>query len=198
MGRPEQVFYTLDLPPRSPIALQASLLDSYLQAIYALRQEPLTLVGHSAGGVVARTWLVRTPTVPVNALITIASPHLGTPLADIAKLATNTPMATLGNNMGLDKWLEDAENFYDDLRPEKPGKFLYWLNHQPHPAIRYVSVVRDNQPRPDQYDFTVPRNSQNMNNVFALYGHSEVVSVKGTHFPDIEDGFALAVILSRQ
>jgi pimeloyl-ACP methyl ester carboxylesterase len=197
-ARPEQVFYTLSLPSGSPILLQASLLDSYLQSIYAQRQEPLTLVGHSAGGVVARSWLVRTATVPVDALITIATPHLGTPLADVAKQAAQTPMATFANHAGFSQWLEKAENLYSDLSPETPGKFLYWLNHQPHPFIRYVSIVRDNEPRPDRYDFTVPTYSQDMNNVFALRGASEVFSVKGSHFPSVYDGFALAEILSRQ
>lgn len=193
----QQVFYTVDLPSRAPIALQASLLDSHLQTIYAQRQEPLTLVGHSAGGVVARQWLVRQPNVPVDTLITIASPHLGTPLANLAKLASNSPMGVMADPMGFGRWFEDAENVYRDLRREKPGKFLYWLNHQPHPVLRYVSIVRDNEPRPDRFDFAVPRYSQNMNNVFALYGRSEVIPVQGDHFTSVKDGYVLGKLLAR-
>ncbi|OQW97596.1 MAG: hypothetical protein BWK73_54090, partial [Thiothrix lacustris] len=57
--KPERMVYTLELPPRAPILQQAQWLNLYLQQIYAQRQEPLTLVGHSAGGLVARGWLVQ-------------------------------------------------------------------------------------------------------------------------------------------
>jgi pimeloyl-ACP methyl ester carboxylesterase len=195
-GRPERVFYTLELPSRAPIMLQARILDTYLQRIYALRQEPLTLVGYSAGGLVARGWLVSLHSVPVDTLVTIATPNVGTPTADMACLANGTPMAMFaGEMMGLGKWTNDADDMYRDLRTEKPGRFLYWLNHQPHPAIRYVSIVRDNQMRPDKYDYVVPEYSQNMNNVFALRGQSEYWKVDGSHFLGSPDGYALAAAL---
>ena len=193
----ENVFYTVDLPSRAPVALQASLLDTHLQQIYQHRQEPLVLVGHSADGVVARHWLVTTPSVPVDTLITIATPHLGSLLANIAERTTDSMLGTMADKTGLGKWTKDAENVYRDLRREKPGRFLYWLNHQPHPPLRYVSIVRDNQPRPDQFDVAVPRYSQNMNNVFALHGVSEVVAVKGEHFTGVADGYALARLLAQ-
>lgn len=195
--RPAKVFYTLDLPPRAPVMLQAQMLDAYLQRIYAERQEPLTLVGHSAGGLVARGWLTRFASVPVDTLVTVASPHVGTLAADMACLANDTPMGMLASETGFGKWMDDAEDLYRDLRREQPGHFLYWLNHQPHPAIRYASVVRDNEPRPDRFDFFVPRYSQNMNNVYALHGRSEVWPVSGDHFMGITDGQVLASILAK-
>lgn len=196
-GKPERIFYTVELPPRAPIMLQAYLLNLHLQQIYAGRQEPLTLVGHSAGGLVARNWLVGSHSVPVDMLVTVATPHLGTPSADIACLATNTPMGFFAEAMGFGKWSSDADDLYHDMRTEEPGRFIYWLNHQPHPAIRYVSVVRDNQMRPDKFDFIVPTYSQNMNNVYALRGSSEYWTVEGSHFLGIPDGYRLAMILSR-
>lgn len=196
--RPENVFYTVDLPSRAPILLQAQALNAHLQRIYAERKEPLTLVGHSAGGLVARAWLVRFATVPVNTLVTIATPNTGTPVADMACLANSTPMGQFASEMGLGKWADDAEVLYHDLRTEQPGRFVYWLNHQPHPAIRYVSIVRDSQPRPDRYDFFVPDFSQDMNRVYALAGHSEVWPVEGEHFLNVRDGHALAAILARK
>lgn len=196
-GKPENEFYTVTLPSRAPMLLQANLLNIYLQTIYAQRQEPLILVGHSSGGVVARAWLVRWATVPVSSLITIATPHLGSPLADIADQVIGTPMGDFIKALGFDKWGKDSEYFYSDLRREEPGRFLYWLNHQPHPAINYISIVRDNQPRPDRYDFFVPIGSQNMNNVFALRGHSAVLEVESEHFTSLRDGYTLANILSR-
>ncbi len=196
MGKAENELYTVTLPSRAPMLFQANLLNVFLQTIYARRQEPLILVGHSSGGVVARAWLVRWASVPVSSLITIAAPHLGSPLADVADKVIGTPMGEFIKALGFDKWGKDSEYFYADLRREEPGRFLYWLNHQPHPAINYISIVRDNQPRPDQYDFFVPIHSQDMNNVFALRGHSAVFQVEGEHFTGPRDGYALANILS--
>lgn len=199
VGKPERIFYTLELPSRAPIMVQARLLDTYLSRIYALRQEPLSLVGHSAGGLVARGWLVGFRSVPVESLVTLATPHVGTPTADMACLANDTPMAMFaGEMLGLGRWTDDADDMYRDLRTEKPGRFLYWLNHQPHPAIRYASIVREQQMRPDKYDYVVPDYSQNMNNVYALRGQSEYWEVEGGHSLGVADGYALAMVLSRQ
>ncbi|HPY40144.1 MAG TPA: hypothetical protein PLM98_06465, partial [Thiolinea sp.] len=85
--RPEKVLYTLELPTQLSITQQAAVLNQYLQAISLKRKEPLTLVGHSAGGLVGRYWLVVNHTVPVNTLITIATPHTGTPWADLTEAA---------------------------------------------------------------------------------------------------------------
>ncbi|MEB4593495.1 alpha/beta fold hydrolase [Candidatus Thiothrix sp. Deng01] len=197
-GKPERIFYTVELPSHAPIMAQARMLDAYLQRIYALRQEPLTLVGHSAGGLVARAWLVAVRSVPVETLVTIATPNIGTPTADMACLANDTPLSMFaGAIMGMGQWVDGTDDLYRDLRTEKPGRFLYWLNHQPHPPIRYVSIVRDNQLRPDRYDFVVPETSQDMNKVFALRGQSEYWAVKGSHFLGVPDGYALAMALSR-
>ena len=62
---------------------------------------------------------------------------------------------------------------------------------------RCVSIVRDDQPRPDQFDVAVPRYSQNMNNVFALHGVSEVVAVTGEHFIGGLIRYALAWLLAQ-
>ena len=196
--RPEKIFYTVDLPARAPVMFQAQVLNTHLQRIYAERQEPLMLVGHSAGGLAARSWLVRFASVPVDTLVTIATPHLGTPAADMACFANDTPMGMMASEIGFGKWMDDAEDLYRDMRKEKPGRFLYWLNHQQHPAIRYVSIVRSSQWRPDRLDYFVPEASQDMNKVFALAGRSEVWPVKGAHFLSYKDGRALAAILARQ
>jgi len=195
--RPERVFFTVDLPSTAPIQFQGQLLQMYLSKIYAQRQEPLTLVGHSAGGVVARYVLLLPGTAPVQTLVTIASPHLGTPLADASKLMTETPAGDMADEMGFSKWASDSENIYRELSEEKPMNFLFMLNHQSYPPIRYVSLVRDNQPRPDRYDFFVPTYSQNMNNIYGLRQQSEVWPVEGGHSLGIPDGYALAAVLDR-
>ncbi|MFZ1388957.1 MAG: alpha/beta fold hydrolase [Thiolinea sp.] len=193
--RPKKILYTLELPNQLSIVHQAAVLDQYLQAIALKRKEPLTLVGHSAGGLVGRYWLVNHQTVRVHTLITIATPHTGTPWADISESAVNTPLAEFVAGMGID--LANAKRLYSELREERPGTFLYWLNHQAHPAIRYVSIVRKSK-RPDSVDFVVPAHSQNMDRVFALNGHTETVFSEGRHFLNANDGYRIAKILSNK
>ncbi|PVV26443.1 MAG: hypothetical protein B6D74_01315, partial [gamma proteobacterium symbiont of Ctena orbiculata] len=76
---PGNKFYSVELPSMDAVGLQAELLRGML-ALVAQRHpdEPIILVGHSAGGVVARMALVRGGVKNQKALITIASPHLGT------------------------------------------------------------------------------------------------------------------------
>lgn len=191
--RPKKVLYTLELPNQLSITQQAVVLDQYLQLLAAQRKEPLSLVGHSAGGLVGRYWLVTLNTVPVNTLITIATPHTGTPWADLSEVAIHTPLADLAAGMGID--LPRSRQLYAELREERPGTFLYWLNHQAHPAIRYVSIVR-NSKRPESSDFVVPAHSQNMHNVFALNGRTELMFSEGQHVLNVNDGYRIAKILT--
>ncbi len=195
-ARSGNVFYTLDLPSAAAVSVQGRVLNQYLQAIYAQREEPLILVGHSAGGVVARYWLVAFNTLPVTTLITIATPHLGTPLAGLSDLLVDTPLAEMASRLGM-KPLLDSKALYTDLREEKPGNFLYWLNHQSHPVLRYVSVVRSSE-RPEAFDFVVPASSQDMNNVFTLHQHSEVWRSDDPHFLGVKDGYLLSRIMASQ
>ena len=100
--RPNKVFYTVDLVTEAKIADQASILQDYLAEIYGRRAESLTLVGHSAGGVVARHWLVALNKVPVDTLVSIASPHLGTPLAGLSSVLAESPdIVNLAQALGL-------------------------------------------------------------------------------------------------
>ena len=194
--RPVNVFYTLMLPHSAPIELQSQWLDKYLQRIAALRRESLILVGHSAGGVVARHWLVTRNSVPVTTLVTIASPHLGTPLADLSAVVAETPLGKMATDMGFGALTQTPRALYEELRTEEPGRYLYWLNHQPHPPLRYVSIVRANElDRPDNSDFFVPPYSQDMNGVWALRGHVDVRPTQGAHLVNAKDGYVLATLL---
>lgn len=62
-----------------------SYLPSVLSALQALERtagrEPVTLIGHSSGGLVARALLRRIETRRIRQLITLATPHHGTELA---------------------------------------------------------------------------------------------------------------------
>lgn len=194
--RPKKVFYTVDLVTEATIAEQARTLQAYLAEIHQRRNEPLTLAGHSAGGVVARHWLVTANKVPVETLITIASPHLGTPLASLSSALTESEdIVSLAEAFGLGS-LTQARGLYRDLREEQPGTYLFWLNRQVHPAIRYVSVVRSSQ-QVDTSDVVVPVPSQDMNNVYTLRNRVERWDTEQGHFLSADDGYLLDWVMSQ-
>lgn len=182
-----RVFYTVDLPYDATIEQQAMVLGVYLHHLYTQRQEPFILVGHSVGGIVARAYITMKNTQPVHTLITIATPHLGTPVAKISKIAAKSPLNIASRLIGAKNWRQSVALF-SDIREESQtrGGYLYWLNHLPHPAIHYISIVRDNKSF-KKFDFIVPPFSQNMNNVWALRGQSIVITSKGTHFINHRD-----------
>ena len=94
-------FYTLDLPTEAPIGRQANVLAFYIAHLESQHpSEPIILVGHSAGGVVARLELVRSRRNSLQTLITIASPHLGTRVAELGSTIANSPLGWVTPMMG--------------------------------------------------------------------------------------------------
>jgi pimeloyl-ACP methyl ester carboxylesterase len=191
-------FYTVDLPSMAPIGVQADLLGRMLGAISQRHAgESIILIGHSAGGVVARMALVTGRVQQPKALITIASPHLGTLRAVEALDETDDPFPVsvvkeffAGELYGV---VRDSWEVLLDLTPEQPGNLLFWLNRQQHPDIAYVSVVR---PGPiGAGDELVPAFSQDMNNVAALKDRSRVVTTPVSHALQPMDGKIVAEIL---
>lgn len=182
------VFYTVELPWTASIDQQAQFLSRYLAKIYADRHQEISLVGHSNGGLVARYTLLSQLNIPINALISIATPHLGSPLAQLANLAHKTPLNELSQFAGS-TLLDDSNRLFKQLRPEKPHNFLYWLNHQTHPNIPYLSIIRNNTTLlPHKFDYIVPPYSQNMNKVFALRNKSATFSINKNHSLSSIDG----------
>ncbi len=191
----DNVFYTLNLPSTTNLQTQEGILEQYLLHLYLQRLEPITLLGHSAGGLIARLYLLNPNRVPINGLITIASPHLGTPVAHAAYLAGNSPIGMMASMVGGGT-LQDSRGLFSDLKEEKSNKFLYWMNHQHYPDIHYASIIRQNQSiSPKKFDFVVPAKSQNMNNVWGLKGRSGVVLSKSNHALSVKDGMITAKIL---
>ena len=191
-------FFTVDLPSKAPIDVQTNILGQYLDHLYAIRDEPIIFIGHSAGGIVARSYIIRPGHVPALALITIGTPHLGTRTANLALLAGNSPLGMMLDMAGQDD-ITDSRGLYADLKKAEPNTFLYWLNRQIHPKIPYVSVIRINKSKktPSKYDFIVPSNSQDMNNVWALRGQSMIYLTQESHFLSDKDGLFLTDILKR-
>jgi triacylglycerol lipase len=135
--------YTVTLPSEAPLMMQHRYLEQYLDVIRNLYpHESLLLVGHSAGGVLGRLYMVTHPDKPVGVLITIASPHLGTESAEIGVMAGDSPLGWLAPLIGGSK-LNRSQNLYYELVRERPGSLLFWLNRQERPSSIDVSIVRN-------------------------------------------------------
>ena len=193
--------YVVDLPADAPVIVQS---DLFLAMLHTIRQrqpgEPLIIVGHSAGGVVARMALVRGGSANVTALITIASPHVGTTRAEQALDITDEsgPFGIIKSVFGGSGYdtLRHSRGLLFDLTRPYPGNLLYWLNSQKHPDISYYSVVRLN-PVGFAGDELVPGFSQDMNNVPALHGSSHVITTPAGHTLVPQDANTLINILNK-
>lgn len=196
----ENGLYQVELPSLAPMLLQADLLQAMLQQVARWHpNEPITLVGHSAGGVVARIALVRGAVPRAKALITIATPHLGTARAVQALDSTDVPYPfCLVQNFfsgGKTRLLRQSRGALIDLVPAQPGSLLFWLNSQPHPSIHYHSILRAGPV--GLGDELVPVFSQDMNRVPALQEKSTVTVVSSGHALNVQDGVVLAKLLDQ-
>jgi len=189
-GHLERNLYTVTLPSEAPLAAQAQWLDFYLRQLQKRHpKNSLILVGHSAGGVVARLVMVVSG-IPVQGLITIASPHLGTDKAEWGSMLSNSPFSWFAPFFGLDT-LNRSKGLYWDLVREHPASLLFWLNRQSHPSAFYASIVRVDG------DKWVPAYSQDMNDVPALRGLAMTVTSEGTHSLQVADGPVLISLLDK-
>ncbi len=181
--------YTVTLPSEAPLSSQAQWLDVYLRTLQQRHPDSsLIIVGHSAGGVVARLVMVAGK-IPVQGLISIASPHLGTNKAELGAEISNSPAGWITPMLGLGT-INRSQGLYRDLIRERPYTLLFWLNRQPHPQTSYISVIRTG-------DNWVAPYSQDMNNVVALKGLSETVVTVGKHSLNPSDGPLLVTLLSK-
>ena len=185
----QRYLYTVTLPSEASLPIQAQWLDNYLT--YLQNQHPnniIFLVGHSAGGVVARLVTVYSQ-LPIKGLLTIASPHLGTKAAEFGAWLSDTPFSWFAPFAGLNT-INRSENLYWDLVREHPTTPLFALNRRPHPQIHYTAIVR-------QHDDIVPSYSQDMNQVPALTGQVNVIVSSGKHKLRPADGPVIAQELER-
>ncbi|MBF0182827.1 MAG: alpha/beta fold hydrolase [Magnetococcales bacterium] len=197
--QPANKVYLAELPSTAPIGIQADHLQAMLRFINSQHpKEKIILVGHSVGGVVARLVLVRSQIPNAHALITIASPHLGTPLAETALNATSDiwPVEVIKDFFGGNSYqtLRYSRGLYIDIVRPWPGSLLFWLNGQPHPPLKYVSIVRS-QPFVLWGDLLVPGTSQDMNHVPPLAGKATLYTSATGHELHPGDGPLLLTIL---
>ncbi|MEZ5672441.1 MAG: alpha/beta hydrolase [Thiotrichaceae bacterium] len=191
----QRYLYTVTLFSEAPLAVQTQQLSFYLHWLQQRYPDnTMILVGHSAGGVVARLSMLLHPELPINGLITIASPHLGTDKAELGYMLSHSPMSWAALFMGLGT-INRSRELYRDLIRERPATDLFWLNRRPHPQATYISIIRANEN--EGFDSFVPAYSQNMNNVSALRGQSLVIPTHGDHALRWQDGILLADLLKR-
>lgn len=193
--------YSVNLPSRAPVLLQSDVLQRMITDLEKRHPgENITLIGHSAGGVIARLKLVRYGAGQVNRLITIASPHLGTLMAVKALNETHEsgPIGILKDFFGggLYDTVKSSSGLLVDLVPSRPGNLLHWLNAQPHPEIEYISIVRGVNEMQNG-DHIIPGFSQDMNSVPALRGKSQRYYLPTGHGLNPHDGQILALLLEK-
>ncbi|MCW8983235.1 MAG: alpha/beta hydrolase [Gammaproteobacteria bacterium] len=183
-------FYTIALPTEAPLMFQLPILARYIDTVNLRHQsEPLILVGHSAGGVLARLYMVQNPLTAVAGLVTIASPHRGTGLSEAGLMVGQSPLSWGLPIIGANSINRSQGLFYDLVR-EAPGNFLFWLNRELHPVSRYLSVIRN--------DWVISNGSQDMRSVAALYnsGMVETAYAAGNHALNPYDGRILVDFLA--
>ena len=192
---------SLQLDSEARLIGQASVLNAALHWIIdRYPTEAIIIAGHSLGGVVARLSLVQFGAPQVKALITIASPHLGTRRAyqGLNVVDDPFPMNKIKEFFGGSDYdtLNRSRGLLMDIVPAIPGKLLYWLNHQPHPPIQYFSIVRTSV-NGGLGDPIVSGYSQDMAHVPAI-GNRSVRSIQGfSHFLSLLDGYGLVNIIDK-
>ncbi|HEB82612.1 MAG TPA: alpha/beta hydrolase [Gammaproteobacteria bacterium] len=199
-GNAKNLVYVATLPSTRPVAVQADVLKDIIDIIRARHpEEKIILVGHSAGGLVARMALIRHRLQNIRALVTIAAPHVGTSRADqaLSITANHGPFNMVKSFVGGSDYtaLKRSRALMYDLRYPRPGNLLYWLNVQPHPDIQYASVIRI-RPNGIPGDYYVPGFSQDMNNVPALRGRSSVTYTPTGHFLVRQDADTIVDIIN--
>ncbi|HIE77734.1 MAG TPA: alpha/beta hydrolase [Candidatus Thioglobus sp.] len=169
----KHTIYSLPLPSTAPLMYQANTLSRHLDAINNKHDEPIILVGHSTGGVVARMLLTKKNTSNIKGLISVSSPHLGSKVAFISNMVSGMPF--IGVLPGFET-LEESKILYGNLRWKSP--FLKNLNTMRHEDACYVSIVRDKSLISNMIS---SQYSQNMNSIPALRGRSYVLRSHSSH-----------------
>jgi triacylglycerol lipase len=203
--RADNISYVIDMPWMRPLDEQADYLEIAMQRVFKMRpDENISLIGHSAGALTARLWLVQYHQPSVVRLVSIAAPNLGTPRAIDALELTDPvfgPVDAVRNMFGgkLYNTVRHSRDLVYDFTPpsQRNPNVLYWLNQQAHPDIQYVSVVREDR-RGNDKDWLVSADSQDLNNVPVLRGRSKTFIVSQDHPLSREDGHLLATILAQK
>jgi pimeloyl-ACP methyl ester carboxylesterase len=133
--------------PAGAIDLAVHELHEAIRIARGLNTMSIILVGHSRGGLIARKYLASTDT-PVQALITLATPHAGSTVAGMAKyvsplaawLAPLVPKGEKGTvRFAVQRVLEFLRSkALRELLPE--SGFFKSLNDRPMEGLYYTSI----------------------------------------------------------
>jgi triacylglycerol lipase len=152
-------------------------IDSHVEkAVHKLsRTQPLHLIGHSMGGLIARALALR-PELNVAAVTTLATPHHGAVLADvIGDLKNRSPrlyrfMQAIGYNFDQNSDLltalgPQAMRVWNTKHPNQKdvdyASFEFSVSaNQLSPPVRFVFAQIPRDLRPVESDGYVERNSQ--------------------------------------
>lgn len=119
-----------------------------------------------------------------------------TSTAEVGSAIANSPLSWVAPFVGLNT-VNRSRVLYRDLWRDGPYTMLGWLNRQPHPTARYVSIIRTEDIRaPYAGDSVVRGWSQDMNVVPALAGRAERFVSPGGHGLRTNDGLLIADILA--
>ena len=198
----QNILYMVDMPWTRPLDEQTDYLKVAMDRILSMRpDEKITLIGHSAGALTARLWLVQLYDPAVVRMVSIAAPNLGTARAiDALDLTDPTfaPFDAVRNIFGGELYntvRHSRELVYDFTPPSRRNpNILYWLNQQTHPDIEYIAIVREDRRGRDK-DWLISANSQDLNNVPALRGKAKTYIVPQRHPLSYQDGVLLASLI---
>lgn len=187
-----RLFYTPIMPIGQPIPQQSEWLKRYLDAVAARHpQQDILLVAHSLAGVVARHTLVTYQPAAVRALVTIASPHLDTGMAQWEEWFQQMFSAEVVISREMSDMRMLLETLTGMRAADPSANLLRWLSHQPHPDIRYVSILRVG-------DTVLEPMLQDLNRVLNLRGRVETLVSTGGHALVAEDGTLIAALFSQR
>ncbi len=197
----ENKVVNLQLNSEAPLSGQANVFTTAVRWVNdRYPSEKIIIAGHSLGGVVARLSMVRSGAPNVKALISIASPHLGTVLAyrGLDEIDDPFPINKIKEMFAGSDYdmLLRSRGLLHDIVPAVPGKLLHWLNSRQHPDIKYYSIVRSSV-KGVLGDSIVPGFSQDMGNVQAIGDNSTRMIQGFVHNLSVLDGYALVNILEQ-
>lgn len=197
LSNDQPAFYTLRLNWYLPIAEQSAALKAYVEKISEHRKEQIILIGHSLGGVVARHYLINAhknqPTLPIKHLITIASPHLGTPWAWMVWQTLQTPAKMFLTPVSPIP-LSQAEQVLFEISNFPKRNLIHQMAVMEHPNIQYTSIIHEMKMSEAKVDLFVSPDSQNMNHLHALSGKSTHYSIASQHGLSLKDALLLLKI----
>lgn len=195
--------HTPAVDPFNDSATRGEALAAAVEAILAeSRHEKVVIVGHSQGGLDAR-YVASTRPEQVAAVVTIATPHLGTPAIDLVQAATDNEVLRewvdelvriVGRPLwdasgdetsffaALDQLSEEGAAAFNDRHPDQPGVAYFSIGGRSDRSLAVDQCAAD-EPPPFISDFALERDP-----IDPLLSASEAFMDGGFGDPEPNDG----------